>query len=204
MSNNSKTKAFIIGNGSSRKDFDLMNLKGKGTVFGCNALYRLYQPDYELPDYLVAIDDPIIREIEQSDFPKDRFIDPPAAEKWEPVELHWGRAVDKSWDPRRPRSNAGFNAILEAIKMGYKDIHLLGFDFLVVDRSQAVSNLFDGTDCYGPETRATIDDTRNRFKYFGWIVENNLDFNFILVFNNDTQIYMPETPNVKHIGYNKL
>jgi len=36
---------FFIGNGSSRKNFDLNLLRGKGTVIGCNALYRDFKPD---------------------------------------------------------------------------------------------------------------------------------------------------------------
>jgi len=36
---------FLIGNGSSRKNFDLNLLKGKGTIIGCNALYRDFTPD---------------------------------------------------------------------------------------------------------------------------------------------------------------
>ena len=40
--------AFIIGNGVSRKPIDLHQLKGKGTIFGCNALYR----DFNDYDYL--------------------------------------------------------------------------------------------------------------------------------------------------------
>ena len=54
--------AFIIGNGTSREHFDLQKLR-KGTVFGCNALYRVYEPDY-----LVAIDDGIIDEINENPF----------------------------------------------------------------------------------------------------------------------------------------
>jgi hypothetical protein len=50
MKNVLKT-AYIIGNGVSRKSFDLMSLKGKGKVFGCNALYR----DYAEQDYVYQI-----------------------------------------------------------------------------------------------------------------------------------------------------
>ena len=74
--------AFIIGNGTSRKGFDLTRLKPYGTVFGCNALYRDF-PDYSLPDFLVSIDDGIITEIEHSDFPSKRFIVPPMDERLE-------------------------------------------------------------------------------------------------------------------------
>ena len=46
-----KKTAFIIGNGGTRRSFPLDILRGHGTIYGCNALYR----DFE-PDFLVAID----------------------------------------------------------------------------------------------------------------------------------------------------
>jgi hypothetical protein len=209
MKNPDKT-AYIIGNGGSRKGFDLLLLKGKGTVFGCNALYRDYQrstPKYVLPDYLVAIDNPIITEIESSDFPSSRVLIPPEDEKWEPVELHWGRAVNKQWDPQRPRSNAGMNAILEAIKLEYETLYVFGFDFLVVDQNTAMSNLYDGTDCYGLETRATLNDTRNRMKYLGHVIENNPKTNFVFCYPKETiagGIYNPQAENTCITSFDDL
>ncbi len=38
-------KIFLIGNGESRKDFDLNLLKEKGLIVGCNAIYRDIKPD---------------------------------------------------------------------------------------------------------------------------------------------------------------
>jgi len=209
MKNPDKT-AYIIGNGGSRKGFDLLLLKGKGTVFGCNALYRDYQrstPKYVLPDYLVAIDNPIITEIESSDFPSSRVLIPPEDEKWEPVELHWGRAVNKQWDPQRPRSNAGMNAILEAIKLEYETLYVFGFDFLVVDQNTAMSNLYDGTDCYGLETRANLNDTRNRMKYLGYVIENNPKTNFVFCYPKETiagGIYNPQAENTCITSFDDL
>ena len=54
-------RAFIIGNGVSRKGFDLEQLRGKGVIYGCNALYRDF-----MPDVLVATDDKMREEIELS------------------------------------------------------------------------------------------------------------------------------------------
>ena len=200
--------AYIIGNGGSRKGFDLLILKGKGTVFGCNALYRDFAMNtqkYALPDYLVAIDTPIITEIESSDFPSARVLIPPENERWEPVELHWGRAVNKAWNPQRPRSNAGMNAILEAIKKDYTHLYILGFDFLVVDQETAMSNLYDGTDCYGLETRANLQDTRNRMKYLGYVIENNPDVNFIFCYPKDVgQLYNPQAINSCFTNFDDL
>ena len=38
--------AYVIGNGPSRKDFDLNRLKDTGQTYGCNALYRDFMPDF--------------------------------------------------------------------------------------------------------------------------------------------------------------
>ena len=38
--------AYIIGNGPSRKGFNLNSLKATGQTYGCNALYRDFIPDY--------------------------------------------------------------------------------------------------------------------------------------------------------------
>ena len=127
-----KEPAFIIGNGTSRVEFDLMSIKDAGTMFGCNALYRDYAnttPKYILPHYLVAIDQGITTEIECSDFPSNRVIIPPLEEQWEPAAVN----------PNRPRSNAGTNAALEAMKMGHKQLIFIGFDFLQQDIKQSIT-----------------------------------------------------------------
>ena len=182
-------KAYIIGNGTSRNSYDLKRLIGQGTVFGCNALYRDFAPDFLLPDYLVAIDSMMISEIESSDFPEERFILPPPEERWEPIELHWGQSANSNWNPARPRSNAGMNAILEAIKMGHNYIHILGFDFLTVAQDQALSNMYEGTDHYGEDTRATVSDTRNRLAFLGFVIENNPLIQFTFHFPKNYALY---------------
>ena len=202
--------AYIIGNGASRQPFDLMILRGKGTVFGCNALYRDFSftsPKYVLPDFLVAIDDAITVEIESSNFPSNRVIIPPENEKWEPVELHWGRSATKDWNPASPRSNSGMNAILEAIKKGYGDLYIFGFDSLVVDNKVALSNLYDGTDCYGYDTRANLQDTRNRMTFLGWVIEKNPDTHFTFCYPKDmidSGVYLPQAPNVSISNFDEM
>ena len=59
-------RAYIIGNGPSRKDIDLETLQGK--TFGCNALYRDFTPDY-----LLSGDAGVIKEICKTDYPKDNW-----------------------------------------------------------------------------------------------------------------------------------
>jgi hypothetical protein len=163
--------AFIIGNGMSRKSFDLKRLKPYGTIFGCNALYRDF-PDYSIPDYLVAIDDGIITEIEHCDFPSNRVIFPPIDERWEPASCNMAR----------PRSNAGVNAMREAIKMDYDQLICIGFDFMISDEQQSVSNIYHGTDNYGMDTRAHAGDNPGRIRYVQWLVNQYPQVDFIFIF----------------------
>ena len=39
------SKLFLIGNGESRKGFDLTKLKNHIKIYGCNGLYRDFTPD---------------------------------------------------------------------------------------------------------------------------------------------------------------
>lgn len=59
----SATSGFVIGNGESRKGFDLNSLSGKGPIFGCNALYR----DFE-PDVLCALDHKVLLELSNNEY----------------------------------------------------------------------------------------------------------------------------------------
>lgn len=79
-------KVFLIGNGNSRKDFDLERLRGRGTIIGCNALFRDFAPDI-----LLAIDSKMIREIKDAEYstehnlciiPTSRSVALPHAHKW--------------------------------------------------------------------------------------------------------------------------
>lgn len=49
---------FCIGNGESRKGFDLETLRPHGKIYGCNALYRDF-----MPDALIGVDHGIMHEI---------------------------------------------------------------------------------------------------------------------------------------------
>lgn len=57
-------RAFVLGNGVSRRDIDLTHLKTLGTIYGCNAIYREF-----VPDVLVSTDTPISTRIQESGYP---------------------------------------------------------------------------------------------------------------------------------------
>ena len=49
---------FVLGNGTSRESISPEQLVPNGIVYGCNALYRSFRPDY-----LIAVDVKMILEI---------------------------------------------------------------------------------------------------------------------------------------------
>jgi len=56
-------KAFVLGNGESRRGIKVADLKEHGKVWACNGVYRS-----EEPDVLVAVDPKMIFEIAESDY----------------------------------------------------------------------------------------------------------------------------------------
>ena len=54
---------FCFGNGNSRKGLDVDKFKKKGTVVGCNAIYRDFTPDI-----LVALDSRMNHEVYRSGY----------------------------------------------------------------------------------------------------------------------------------------
>ncbi len=66
---------FCIGNGESRKDFDLHKLREHGKIYGCNGLYRDFTPDI-----LLAMDYNICHEIYRSGY---AFDNPVYLRSWE-------------------------------------------------------------------------------------------------------------------------
>ena len=54
--------AFIIGNGESRAIFPIKDLKNKGIIYGCNAIYRDYP---ELCDHIVAVNPLMYEELKE-------------------------------------------------------------------------------------------------------------------------------------------
>ena len=186
-----KEPAFIIGNGPSRKNRDLTRLIGQGCIFGCNAIYRDY-PDFSLPDYLVAIDPIITEEILHSNFPSNRIIIPSYTEQFEAREHSGGFT----------RSCAGINAMLEAIKKGFTTLYCFGFDFVIEDPIYSVQNLYDGTNGYGPDTRASYFDNINRCKYMEYIAQKNININFKFVLpRSQGKIHTINSNNVTGMYY---
>ena len=136
--------AFVLGNGQSRKGIDLNNLKEKGTVFACNAVYRTHQPHW-----LVAVDPKMMLEIAETDYMVHNKVYSNYNKQY---EKHQKLLDHVTWSKPSLGWSSGPTALRLACEQGFKEIYILGFDYqgLAVDANK---NRFNLNNIYG--------DTRN-------------------------------------------
>ena len=125
--------AFVLGNGQSRAGVDLYRLPDLGTVYGCNALYRDFQPDV-----LVATDRPMAQEIEATGYARTR-------------RFYTRRPQPNSGALTVPREYFGYSsgpiAAALAAQENHDPIYLLGFD-LGADQHGRFNNIYAGSANY--------------------------------------------------------
>ena len=142
--------AFIIGNGESRNIFPIQDLKDKGIIYGCNAIYRDYP---ELCDHIVAVNDPMYNELKEwydKTNPNLKIHGPNDISKWNyscigdnESDVPQGLKLYRIWRGGDiKKSNAirtidftnsrgtGCSAILMAAESGIKNIVILAFDIM--------------------------------------------------------------------------
>jgi len=127
------TRAFVLGNGISRQAVDLTQLQSLGKIYGCNALYR----DFE-PDCLVATDRPIAETIQNSGYSiRHKF--------YTRKPLHGLGALPV---PKKYHGNSsGPIAVALAALNGNQTVYMLGFDMGPTE-NQRFNNVYAGTDFY--------------------------------------------------------
>ena len=127
------TRAFVCGNGVSRQAVDLNQLRPLGKIYGCNAMYR----DFE-PDYLVATDKPIAETIQNSGYSQTH-------------KFYTRKPIHKSGALPVPKkyygNSSGPIATALAALDGHQIVYLLGFDMGPTVNSK-FNNVYAGTDFY--------------------------------------------------------
>jgi len=123
-------RAVIIGNGTSRLKFDLNHLKSKNLqTYGCNALYR----DFD-PDFLVAVGKEISDEIEHSGYAAQHVV-------YSTIDNILRYSNTFHLIPQNPSWNAGAIAAYLACFDGHPVVYLLGFDGN--DAPNTINNVYD-------------------------------------------------------------
>lgn len=125
------TIAFVVGNGTSRSSINLEKIHKHGTMYGCNALYRDYTPDF-----LIAVDTKMILELNKHNIQSKM-----------PVWTNPNRAYNKMtglnyFNPSKGWSS-GPTALWMASHSGYQTIYILGFDYMGLGNDgQKVNNIY--------------------------------------------------------------
>lgn len=151
INNQISNRACVIGNGISRKGFNLTPVfkhaggllgRKKLQTYGCNALYRDHTPDF-----LVVTGDSatIVKEVADSGYCDKNIVYATAAD----VQNFPGKFY---LTPQDPGWNAGSVATLTAAFDGHKVIYMLGFDSQ--DTPGYNYNMYAGTNGYQPERGA--------------------------------------------------
>ena len=142
-----KGNAYIIGNGPSRKGFDLNQLKESGQTYGCNALYRDF-----MPDYIFSVDTKITMEMCENEVGLKTIHYAPSLEVNRPYSKGMLHLI-----PNNPYWISGNQAFWTACVHGHKNIYLIGFDFREYGKGQQ-NNIYQDTPNYGERHGDTIFD----------------------------------------------
>jgi hypothetical protein len=106
--------AFVLGNGTSRREVELQKLADFAPVYGCNALYREF-----VPTALIATDKPIAERIQHSGYAKNN-------------RFHTRKPIAGLGANDVPKKYYGFSsgplAVSIAALDGHHVIYMLGFD----------------------------------------------------------------------------
>ena len=131
--------ATVIGNGPSRKQFDLHCINASMHTYGCNALYRDF-----MPDYLVSMDMLMVCEIvDNKVHHKTKFYTQHVnkfdkmAEEGEPINF---------CTIQRETNDSGNSALRLALENRHETVYVIGFDYS--NDPSSLPNVYSGTNNY--------------------------------------------------------
>lgn len=131
------SKAFVVGNGTSRESISLQSLHEHGKIYGCNALYRDFTPDF-----LIAVDTKMILELNKEKIQNKTQV-------WtNPNKAYANMHGFHFFNPSKGWSS-GPTALWKASSDGYKEIYILGFDYQGIgNNNEKVNNVYAGSNNY--------------------------------------------------------
>lgn len=186
-----KKQAFVVGNGTSRSSINLQLLKDKGKVYGCNALYREF-----VPDYLIAVDVKMILEINKAGYQNNNIVWTNPNKAYREFKNFNYFNPSKGW-------SSGPTALYLASEHDNDEIYILGFDYQGL--GDKVNNIYADTKNYKKSS--------DKATYFGnWLKQTMITCQkfpkkrYIRVL--DENGYIPKEfkniPNLTHININEF
>jgi hypothetical protein len=184
--------AFVLGNGTSRKPIIPAELSNNGKVYGCNALYRTFAPDY-----LVAVDVKMVLEINKAGYQHRNEV-------WTNPNKSYQRIQNLNYFNPSKGWSSGPTALWLASQHGYKTIFILGFDYRGLNDGKTLNNMYadtanykkstDGATFFGNwmrQTKAVIKENPE-IKFVRVIQPDNYDPEELNTFNNYSTIFVED------------
>ena len=132
------TTAFVLGNGRSRLNVAPQKLQKYGKIYGCNALYREFDPDF-----LIAVDPKMITEICEKGYQNTHEV-------WTNPNTRYSKFKNLNFF-KNPRGwSSGPTALLKACTDGHNQIFVLGFDYYGIENN--FNNVYADTFNYKKST----------------------------------------------------
>ena len=181
-------RAFVLGNGTSRQIFNCESLKKYGKVYGCNAIYRDF-----LPDYLVAVDPKMIYELNEKGVQHQVPTYTNFNQRYKEFQGFNILQPSKGW-------SSGPTALWLASTHRYDEIYILGFDYVGLQGGKYVNNLYAGTHNY-KQTNAPATFYGNWLRQTEQVLKDYEQIKYYRV--GDTEGYDPgwKKNNFKNINY---
>jgi hypothetical protein len=179
------TVAFVLGNGTSRQKLDLAQLASLGPVYGCNALYREFEPAV-----LISTDAPISRAIQESGYSQ--------------THVHYTRKPLPDLGAKRiPQAYYGFSSGPIAAAIAAEDrnrkVYLIGFD-MGPTQTGHFNNMYADTEFY-KKSSAPPTFTGNWARQLVTVTKDFPKTQFVRV-QGTTTASIPEfsnLPNLSHV-----
>lgn len=192
--------AFVLGNGTSRSSIDLNQLKDSGTVYGCNALYREFTPDY-----LVAVDVKMVNEINEAGYQNKHKV-------WTNFNRVYKDYQNFNYFEKSKGWSSGPTALWLASQHDHREIYILGFDYQGLSNGRQFNNIYADTKnykksneaatFYGNWLRQTEDTIKNHphIKYFRVITSDNFNPSQLNNYRNYKTIFIEDFQKIFNIS----
>lgn len=184
--------SFVLGNGKSRKQFNVNHYKTYGDIYGCNAIYR-----DEVVDYLIAVDPPMAQEVIDNNAHLNTTFYTRDNKRFRGIENVNFPSKHLGW-------SSGPTALWIASNRKPKIIFIAGFDF--ASANESLNNLYGSTTNYK--------DSNSPATYFGnWIkqtqliIRDNPNIQYYRVITNEHKFSPKEYyryENFSNISYEKM
>jgi len=182
-----------MGNGTSRKHFDVEKLRGKGNIYACNAVYRNFEPDV-----LIAVDPKMVHEIVADGYHHNHVV-------WTNYNNGYKNYTNLNYFQPSKGWSSGPTALAKAADDKHKTIYILGFDYMGLNGGKKFNNLFADTNNY-KKSKEPATYYGNWLRQTESVIRTNTDTQFLRVTNvgDFCPGQLNSYDNIRNIDYDEL